>query len=83
MITPINERILVEPLDESKTASWIILAQTNDRPEKWTVVKSDYKSLPEWTQIIFKKFQDTEIKQNWKKYLIIDIEDVLAKIEDV
>lgn len=87
-IKPIGKRILVKLVkEEEKTASGIILPGASDK-EKPSIgnviaVGSD-KELAEikvGQKVIYSKYAGTEIKDNDEKYLILNIEDVLAIVE--
>lgn len=87
-IRPIGERVLVKPVKiEEKTASGIILPGAGDkeRPNIAEVIavgkgeKLDNIKVGE--RVVYSKFSGTEIKDGEEKYLILNIEDVLAVIE--
>ena len=87
-IRPIGERVLVKLVKvEEKTASGIILPGAGDKEkpnlgeiiavgkgEKLSDIKVEEK-------VVYAKFSGTEIKDGEEKYLILNIEDILAVIE--
>lgn len=87
-IRPIGERVLVKLVKmEEKTASGIILpgAGDKDKPNYGEVValgKGDkIEGINVGDKIVYAKFAGTEIKDGDEKYLVLNIEDVLAVIE--
>lgn len=87
-IKPIGERVLVKLVKvEEKTASGIILPGAGDK-EKPNIAEviavGTGKKLSEikvGEKVVYSKFSGTEIKDGEDKYLILNIEDVLAVIE--
>lgn len=87
-IKPIGKRILVKLVkEEEKTASGIILpgASDKEKPSIGNVIAvGNDKELSEikvGQKVIYSKYTGTEIKDNDEKYLILNIEDVLAIVE--
>lgn len=87
-IRPIGERVLVKLVKmEEKTASGIILpgAGDKDKPNYGEVValgKGDkIEGINVGDKIVYAKFAGTEIKDGDEKYLVLNIEDVLAVVE--
>lgn len=87
-IRPIGERVLVKPVKvEEKTASGIILpgAGEKERPNIAEVIAvgkgEKLKDIKVGERVVYSKFSGTEIKDGEEKYIILNIEDVLAVIE--
>ena len=95
-ITPLGDRVLVEPMPkEEKTKSGIIIPDTADkeRPEQGIViavgngrVSDDGKLIPlnvkKGQKVIFSKYGPDEIKVDGKEYLILSENNILAVIEE-
>jgi chaperonin GroES len=89
MLRPINDNVLISLVREEKTASGIILAQTENIPQVGIVeavgpgcindsgvrVKPDVEV---GQKIIFNKYSGTELEDNGKRYLMIKDRDILA-----
>lgn len=87
-IRPIGERVLVKPIKiEEKTASGIILPGAGDkeRPNMAEVIAvgsgEKMEAIKVGEKVVYAKFSGTEIKDGEEKYLVLNIEDVLAVIE--
>ncbi|MCJ8342549.1 MAG: co-chaperone GroES [Cetobacterium sp.] len=88
MIRPIGERVLIKIAEmEKKTVSGIILAG-NDIKENSNIgeiiamgsIENSY-AIKIGDKILYKKNVGTEIEENNIKYLVLEIEDILAVIE--
>jgi chaperonin GroES len=84
-IIPLFARVVVEPHEkEETTASGIVIAETasKEKPQRGKVISAgpDVKSLKAGDEILFKKYSPTEIEIDNKEYLILDEEDILAKV---
>lgn len=87
-IKPIGERVLVKLVKvEEKTASGIILPGAGDK-EKPNIAEviavgtgEKLSEIKIGERVVYSKFSGTEIKDGEDKYLILNIEDVLAVIE--
>lgn len=84
-IKPINDNILLEPLETKSSQSGILLPNTiQDKPTIGTVVAcppstEDNKIIVEVNDIvIFNKFAGTEFKLDGKNYIIIKQQEILA-----
>lgn len=89
-IKPLDDRVLVEPLEEveSKTSSGIIIPDTaKEKPRIGIVIAvgtdEDLQSkVKVGDKILFAKYGGEEIEMNGKEYRIISRSDILAVIED-
>ena len=87
-IRPIGERVLVKPVKvEEKTASGIILPGAGDkeRPNMAEVIAigkgEKLEDIKVGEKVVYSKFSGTEIKDGDEKYLVLNIEDILAIVE--
>lgn len=87
-IRPIGERVLVKPVKvQEKTASGIILpgAGEKERPNIAEVIAvgkgEKLEDIKVGERVVYSKFSGTEIKDGEEKYIVLNIEDVLAVIE--
>jgi len=94
-IRPLQDRVVVRPLEgEEKTAGGIILPDTaKEKPTKGEVVavgpgkfiesKGDRVPPPlkAGDHIIYGKYAGTEIRIEGDEYKILEVKDVLAKLE--
>jgi len=94
-IVPLEDRIVVEALDEmEKHSSGIIIPDTvsKEKPQKGKVLHvgpgkfdNNGKRIPMEVKagdtILFTKYGPTEVKVDGKEYLILNQSDVLAVIE--
>lgn len=87
-IRPIGERVLVKPVKvEEKTASGIILpgAGEKERPNIAEVIAvgkgEKLEDIKVGERVVYSKLSGTEIKDGEEKYIVLNIEDVLAVIE--
>lgn len=92
-IQPLGKRVLVEPEEaEQVTAGGLVLppsANDDKRPATGTVLKlgigkDDGKDITfdvkVGDKIYFKKYSPEEIELEGKKYLLLDVDDILAII---
>ena len=82
-IIPLWDRVVVTANKASnQTSSGIILPESKEKPNEWTVVSVWWavKELSIWDVVLYKKYGPTEVKLDWTDYLILDTEDVLAKV---
>lgn len=83
------KRLVVKPFEENwnETSFWIVLPEKkwDWMPQRWTIVSfwEDAKKfwLKEWDEILFREYSPTSIEIDWEKVLLLDIDDVLGKIE--
>ncbi len=87
-VKPLGERLLIKPIiEEKKTAGGIVLPDAaKEKPTKAEIV--EVGKLPEdcglkvGDKVIFNKYSGTELKIDEEDYVIIDLNDILAKIEE-
>ena len=94
-IKPLEDRILVQPLDaEQTTASGLVIPDTaKEKPQEGKVLavgpgRFDDEGenripldIAEGDTVIYSKYGGTEVKYNGQEYLILSARDVLAIIE--
>lgn len=87
-VKPLGNRLLIKPIvEEKKTEGGIVLPDSaKEKPQKAEVkevgkLEEDY-DIKVGDKVIFSKYAGTEIKIEDEDYIIIDIDDVLAKVED-
>ena len=92
-ITPLEDRVLVRPLDaEQTTASGLVIPDTaKEKPQEGEVLAvgpgrfEDGQRLPldvaVGDKVIYSKYGGTEVKYNGEEYLVLSARDVLAIIE--
>lgn len=86
-IQPLDERVLVEPLEiEERVGSIIIPDTAKEKPVMGTVVAvgtdEDLKEvISAGDKVIYGKYAGDEIKLEGKKHLIISRSDILAKVD--
>ena len=88
-IEPLGARVLVKALEqESMTASGIVLPDTaKEKPQQGIVeaVGSEEDMMTDLQvgdKVLFAKYSGTEIKQGGEIYLLLNEDDVLARIND-
>ncbi|HEY84757.1 MAG TPA: co-chaperone GroES [Chloroflexi bacterium] len=88
-IEPLGARVLVKALEqESMTASGIVLPDTaKEKPQQGIVeaigTEDDMMTdLQVGDKVLFAKYSGTEIKQDGDKLLLLNEDDVLARIND-
>jgi chaperonin GroES len=74
-------------VEEKKTESGIVLPDSaKEKPQSALVIEvgniDDDYDINKGDKVIFAKFAGTEIKMNEEDHIIIDVEDILAKVED-
>jgi len=87
-ITPLADRVLVEPADaETTTASGIIIPDTaQEKPQKGTIVaigsgkKDEPMTVKVGDTVLYGKYSGTELKLEGKDFLIMREADILAII---
>ncbi len=80
-IQPINNRVIVKPKKEEKTAGGIYLPETEEKSTQGTVIAVPEKSpVGVGDVVLYESYAGTEITVKGEKLLILKIEDVLAKM---
>jgi chaperonin GroES len=88
-IKPLDDRVLVQPLEEveSRTSSGIIIPDTaKEKPRIGVVVavgtdEDLHAKVKEGDKILFAKYGGEEVEIDGKEYRIISRSDILAVIE--
>ncbi|MBO8139089.1 MAG: chaperonin GroES [Thermosipho sp. (in: thermotogales)] len=88
-VLPLGSRLLIKPITEEKrTEGGIVLPDTaKEKPMKAEVIavgniEDSDVDIHVGDKVIFSKYSGTEIKIEDEDYIIIDLDDILAKIED-
>lgn len=88
-IIPLEDRVLVKTIEENQTVteSGIVLPQNveKEKPimgEVIAVGDAEIIKVKKGDRVLFAKFSGTEIKLDGQEYLILQANDILAKIED-
>ena len=86
-IRPLGNRVIIEPRKaEEKTKGGIYLPESAQNEEnKGTIVAISEEikdpKVSTGDSVMFEKFSGKEISDNEKKYVIIDVKDILAKLD--
>lgn len=90
VIKPIGERVLVKPVEiETKTKGGIVLPDTvsKEQPTIGEVIAvgsgEKLEGIAVGQKIIYSKYAGTEIKKDGDKFLLLNIDDVLAIVENL
>jgi chaperonin GroES len=84
-VEPLGSRVLIRPLEqETRTASGLLLPETaKEKPQTGEVVAigddEDIK-LKVGDKVLFAKYSGTEFKMDGVEYLLMDVNDVLARL---
>jgi len=88
-IEPLGTRVLIRPVEqESTTASGLYLPETaKEKPQEGIIEAIGDEdemmtNLAVGDKVIFPKYSGSEIKMNGTEYLIMEENDVLARISD-
>jgi len=89
MIIPVGRRVLVKRVKEEAKKSGIVIPDTaKEKPQQGIVeavakVPKDEDPIPvkKGDRILFGKYGGTEVEFEKAEYLILDEDDILAKIE--
>jgi chaperonin GroES len=85
-VQPLDDRVLVEPIEEEEKVGSIIIPDTaKEKPSMGNVVAvgtdEELKELiKKGDKVLFGKYAGDEIKIQGKKHLIISRSDILAKV---
>jgi len=86
-VLPLDDRVLVEPIEEEERVGAIIIPETaKEKPIMGTVVAvgtdEDVQELIKvGDKVIFGKYAGEEVKVEGKKQLLISRADLLAKVQ--
>jgi chaperonin GroES len=85
-VKPIGPRVLIRPeaKKEETTKSGIILPGTSEGEHKGTIVAvPDMKELPvaKGDRVMYELMGETEVNVDGEPHIIIDIKNIIAKIE--
>ena len=85
-IKPLGKRTLVQVKEkEEMTKSGIILSSVKDKETsnrgKIVAVSLEVEEVKIGMEVVFEKYAGTEIEDGEEKYLVLDMEQVLAVIE--
>jgi len=84
-VKPLGARVLIRAKEnEEKTATGIYIPDNaKDTPQEGVVEACGTDaSLENGTKVIYGKFAGTEIEHDGEKFIIMNEEDILAKIEE-
>lgn len=86
-IQPLGTRVLIKPMSqESKTASGLYLPETaKEKPQTGEVVavgEDESILLKPKDKVLFAKYSGTEFKYDGVDYLLLESNDVLARLND-
>jgi chaperonin GroES len=84
-IEPMGSRVLIRPLEqESKTSSGLYLPETaKEKPQTGEVVAvgtDEEIKLKAKDKVLFAKYSGTEFKMDGVDYLLIEANDILARL---
>jgi len=93
-IKPLQDRILVERMEEEEKVGGIIIPDSaKEKPQKGKIIEvgpgrkdDEGKTIPldikKGDTVLFNKYAGTEIKIEGKEYLLMREDDVLAKVDE-
>ncbi len=86
-IEPLGTRVLIRPLEqEAKTASGLLLPETaKEKPQTGEVIAVGTDEdivLKPGDKVLFAKYSGTEFKLDGVEYLLLEANDVLARLRD-
>ena len=86
-IEPMGARVLIKPLEqEGKTASGLLLPETaKEKPQTGLVVAvgdDEEIKLKVNDKVLFAKYTGTEFKLDGEDYLLMECNDILARLHD-
>jgi chaperonin GroES len=85
-VTPIGERVLIKPLEkEEKTKSGLYLPKSEDKNQGIIEALPSHINpsilLQKGDKVIYSGYSHEEIEIEGKKFLIVELKDIVAKIE--
>lgn len=87
-VIPLGSRLLIKPvIEEKRTEGGIVLPETaKEKPMKAKVMEVGKEvedlDVKVGDKVLYSKYAGTEIKIDDEDYIVIDQDDILAKIED-
>lgn len=82
---PLGKRVLIERVEETNTTATGIIIPDNAKEKplsgKVVAVSKEVEGVEEGDKIVFAKYGGTEITLDDKKYLVLNIDDVLGIIK--
>lgn len=86
-IKPLGERVLIKPIKaQEKTNSGIYIPEEAREDKKQAIVEEvgalKDASLKKGDKILYGGYSSDEFEINGEKYLIIEVKDVLARLEE-
>jgi len=85
-LIPIGERVVIKSIQsEEKTKSGIYLPKSEDKKQGIIIELGTFKetlSLKIGDKILYGGYSSDEFEMDGEKYLIIELKDVLAKLEE-
>lgn len=81
-LQPLGGRIIVSPLKKEESSIIIPESVLRERPEEGTVVaiSDEVTAVNVGDVVLFKKFSPDEVKSEGETYLILSVEDLLARV---
>ena len=87
-VIPLGSRLLIKPVvEEKRTQGGIVLPETaKEKPIKAKVIEVGKEvedlDVKAGDMVLYSKYAGTEIKIDDEDYIVVDQDDVLAKVED-
>ena len=88
-IKPLGERVLIKPIKaQEKTDSGIYIPEEAREDKKQAIVeevglmKDNFLQLKKGDKILYGGYSSDEFEINGEKHLIIEVKDVLARLEE-
>ncbi|MEJ5240137.1 MAG: co-chaperone GroES [Anaerolineales bacterium] len=84
-IQPLGARVLIRPLEqEARTASGLLLPETaKEKPQMGLVIAvgdDEEIKVKVNDKVLFAKYSGTEFKMDGQEYLLMDANDILARV---
>ncbi len=84
-IQPLGARVLIRPLEqEARTASGLLLPETaKEKPQMGLVIAvgdDEEIKVKANDKVLFAKYSGTEFKMDGQEYLLMDANDILARV---
>lgn len=84
-IQPLGARVLIRPLEqEARTASGLLLPETaKEKPQMGLVIAvgdDEEIKVKVNDKVLFAKYSGTEFKMEGQEYLLMDANDILARV---